>query len=289
MSQYGPSDSYGQPNPDPYQPPPPSPFDGGFNATSGSTSNNGGYPDDPYQQQSPGYAPPGGSDPYSAPPADPYQQPATAPYPAGPGPYSPPISGPGYGRPPVSGGPQYNPAGPAPAPAPGYVPVPPPSSGNNTGLWVLGGIGGLVLVLAIVLVGVFVIGNDGDDGITTTDGSTTSAPTDPVTTENPTTAPPTTEQPSADPFAGYAENDAIRGEVGDCVYAYTDSTDTYQAELVPCDDSTANAYFYDIAYGTLDENDCPDSDYGKVQFWYWVDFPDSTIDDYVLCGYWIAK
>ena len=150
-------------------------------------------------------------------------------------------------------------------------------------MWVLGGVG--VVLVAALLVVVFVVLIPGGDSESSTTAATDEATGD-VSHDEPSEESSTQEQTSSDPYAGMAEDDPRRGDIGDCVYAWPVNEDEtrYDAILVDCGDSRANVYFYDIAWNTLDETQCPDSDYGAVQFWYWADLTDDTMD-HVLCGY----
>jgi len=157
-------------------------------------------------------------------------------------------------------------------------------------IWVWGGVGGLVLLI-IIVVGALLIINKPDSGDdVTADPSSSQSPTD-ETEDSPSDDEPTTDVATTeeDLYAGFADDDPRRGDIGDCVYAWAvnEEETRFDAALVDCGDSQANVYFYDITWATLDETTCPDSDYGAVQFWYWVDLRDDT-QDHVLCGYWIA-
>lgn len=269
MAMYGPNDPYGQPG----QNPPPHP-------QHGQPDNLGQTPYDPNQYPPPDqqgypdqYSGPPNYDPSSAPPVFDAHQPP----PGGMPPYGPP------------GGP---PGGPPPPYGPGGPQGPPPKKGNGLMWGLIAGGGALVLVvLVVVVVGVFLISDDGDTTTTAEESQTATkseGPSDDESSSLGTDGP--SESNSSDPFAGYAEDDPIRGDIGDCVYAWsTGSSNEYDAKLVDCSDSTANAKFYDKATGTLDETKCPDHSGGAVEFWYWVDMPSGTSDDYVLCGQWISE
>lgn len=282
MSMYGPQDPYNQQPGDPYnQQPGSNPY-----SQPGSPPPQGGEygQPDPYGQP-PASAPPG----YSQPTSGAGQVGGQAPgfhYDLGssgmPPPVDPtiPAGQPGYGPP--------NPYGPPGPPAPYGPPVPPPNN-NASMMWIWGGVAGLVLLIVIVVGAILIIKPGSGNGTTADPGSspTTDEVSDtPEVSDEPSTYTETTED---DLYAGFADDDPRRGDIGDCVYAWPVNEDEtrFDAALVDCDDSQANVYFYDITWATLDETTCPDSDYGPVQFWYWVDLRDDT-QDHVLCGYWIA-
>ncbi|CAM3294259.1 hypothetical protein [Stackebrandtia soli] len=76
------------------------------------------------------------------------------------------------------------------------------------------------------------------------------------------------------------------GDIGDCVYARRiEEGAGIDMVLVDCDDSKANGYIYEIVWGTIDENRCPDPGYGRTRLWYWVDSRDDA-EDRVMCAYW---
>lgn len=137
----------------------------------------GGYPDDPSSNAPDPHSPFGYPDQPAAspePPAQYTQPPAVSGWPDSQQSYpdSPPTPAPGaFQQPqqPMGGG-----YAPAPAPGGGFAPPasPPPSSGNNTIGWVIGGIVAVVLLVGGIGA-VILLTNNGGDGDNGTDNSAT--------------------------------------------------------------------------------------------------------------------
>ncbi|WP_068926113.1 DUF2510 domain-containing protein [Planobispora rosea] len=164
------------------------------------------------------YAPPGGGftgpntpqqgGPHLGGPQGPHHGPA-GPYPGPGGPY------PGPGGPyPGPGGPYPGPGGPYPGPGG-------PQPGNKSPLpWILGGVGAVILVVAIVVAAVFLINPDRTS--TASRSVPTSAPTTQQPTPEPTPTPtptPTAAPPSAGPLPQPSDG-RIEDPVTGLSYAY---------------------------------------------------------------------